>query len=86
VDTVSGLPQVLETLSGVISPEIQNSLVSKVEAAAQSSDAEKINAAVNQLNAFINEVEAQRGKKISDEAADLLINYALNAARGLMAQ
>ncbi len=30
-------------------------------------------AAVNQLDAFINQVEAQRGKKISDEDADALI-------------
>jgi len=30
------------------------------------------------LNAFINQVEAQRGKKISEEAADMLIAYANN--------
>tara|TARA_B100001123_G_scaffold213524_1_gene241118 strand:- start:11502 stop:11666 length:165 start_codon:yes stop_codon:yes gene_type:complete len=33
-------------------------------------------AAVNQLEAFINKVEAQRGKKISDEDADTLIALA----------
>jgi len=36
------------------------------------------NAAIGQLEAFINQVEAQRGKKISIEAADLLIGYAEN--------
>ena len=34
------------------------------------------NAAINQLNAFINQVEAQRGKKITDEDADALISAA----------
>lgn len=32
-------------------------------------------AAVNQLKAFVNKVEAQRGKKLSDEQADLLIAW-----------
>ena len=31
------------------------------------------NAAINKLNAFINQVEAQRGKKITDGQADELI-------------
>jgi len=34
------------------------------------------NAAINKLNAFINQVEAQRGKKITDEDADVLISAA----------
>ena len=33
----------------------------------------RIMPAVNQLNAFINQVEAQRGKKISEADADALI-------------
>ncbi len=33
-------------------------------------------AAVNTINAFINAVEAQRGNKISDEDADMLISIA----------
>jgi len=33
-------------------------------------------AAINSLEAFINEVEAQRGKKISDAEADALIALA----------
>jgi hypothetical protein len=35
-------------------------------------------AAIGQLQAFINEVQAQRGKKITSETADLLIAYARN--------
>jgi len=34
--------------------------------------------ATNILQAFINQIEAQRGKKISEEAADMLIAYANN--------
>lgn len=33
----------------------------------------KINSVVNQLGAFTNEVQAQRGKKIQEAAADDLI-------------
>jgi hypothetical protein len=36
------------------------------------------NAAVNKLNAFINHVEAQRGKKITEDQADDLISKANN--------
>jgi len=52
---------------------IENSLVSKLENAIQSVDRGQHNAASNQLEAFINEVEAQRGKKITEEQADELI-------------
>ena len=41
-------------------------------------------AAVNQLEAFWNEIEAQREKKISNEAADLLIAYADNLLTKLL--
>ncbi|MCK5560220.1 MAG: hypothetical protein KAJ51_06485, partial [Thermoplasmata archaeon] len=50
-----------------------NSLISKLENAQKSLDKGQDNAAVNQLNAFINEVEAQRGKKLTDAQADELI-------------
>jgi hypothetical protein len=59
-----------------VSDETKNSLVSKVENAQKSADKEKADTAINQLNAFINEIQAQRGKKISEEAADDLIAYA----------
>ncbi len=52
---------------------IENSLISKLENAQKSLDKGQDNAAVNQLNAFINEVEAQRGKKLTDAQADELI-------------
>lgn len=79
IDTLAGLSQVLETLPDeVLSTETKNSLVSKVDNAQKSADKEVINAAINQLEAFINEVEAQKGKKISEEVANMLIEYAQN--------
>ncbi len=55
---------------------IQNSLISKLENAKKSLEKGKEKAARNQLQAFIQEVEAQRGKKITDEQADKLVDWA----------
>ena len=55
---------------------IENSLVSTLNAAIASLDRENYNAATNQLTAFVNKVEADRGKKISDADADALIRTA----------
>ena len=71
------LSQLINALpDDVLSDEIKNSLTSKVDNALKSVDKEKDAAAINMLEAFINQIEAQRGKKISDEAADMLIAYA----------
>ena len=79
IDTLDGLQQIIDALPDeVLSDEIKNSLVSKVNNALKSVDKEKDNAAINMLEAFIKEIEAQRGKKISEEAADMLIEYANN--------
>ena len=58
---------------------IDNSLDAKLEAtlaALEALNAEQRNDAVNKLSAFINEVEAQRGKKITQEHADYLASEA----------
>ncbi len=52
---------------------IENSLVSKLEAAINSLDNGQEKVAINKLDAFINQVEAQRGKKLSEAEADSLI-------------
>jgi PKD repeat protein len=52
---------------------IENSLISKLENAIKLMEKGKYNAASNLLEAFMNEVEAQRGKKITDDQADYLI-------------
>jgi len=55
---------------------IENSLVSKIDAAAKSFDKGKTKTLINQLEAFVNEVNAQDKKKLSEEQAALLLEYA----------
>lgn len=89
IDNIGGLNQLIQTLvaEGVsIDQQLQNSLLSKVENAQKSADKENICAAVNQLQAFKNEVNAQRDKKISNDAADLVITYVNNVIAGLLDQ
>lgn len=87
IDTIVGLQTTIETLPDeVLSNETKNSLISKVDNALKSLDKEKDNAAINQLQAFINEVNAQRGKKISEEVADMLIAYANNVIARIEAE
>ena len=77
IDSVSRLTTLVETLvnEGVIDEQMENSLISKITNAWNSADKENICAAVNQLEALINQVNAQRGKKISDAAADQVNTY-----------
>ena len=55
---------------------ISNSLLAKLASASRSLDQWKEKPAKNKLNAFINEVEAQAGKKIPEEQAAELISMA----------
>ncbi len=77
IDSISGLISLVEVLvaEDFINEPIQNSLLSKIYNASKSIDKENIYAAVNQLQALINQVNAQRGKKISDDAVDQVIAY-----------
>jgi hypothetical protein len=52
---------------------IQNSLNSKLKGVLDDSGRHKTAVVINKLEAFIKEVQAQRGKHITEEAADLLI-------------
>jgi hypothetical protein len=58
-------------------PGIANSLVAKIEAPRAPWSRQKVQAYLNRLDALVHEVEAQRGKHISEWAADLLITDAL---------
>jgi hypothetical protein len=51
-----------------------------------SSDKDNLCAAVNELKALQNQIEAQKGKKISAEAADLLIAYVNNLISQLISR
>jgi hypothetical protein len=55
---------------------IENALVSKLDNAIQSLDRGNDEAALGQLHAFINQVNAQRGKALSEAVADALIAQA----------
>jgi beta propeller repeat protein len=63
----------------------ENSLISILQNVCQSLEKSNNNTAVNILNAFINEVAAQSGKKITENDAEGLISFAhmiLNAIQG----
>jgi len=71
----------LDVLKGIIvglkiPKGLKNSLLSKLENVLHSLDHHKIKAAIHQLRAFINFVEAQRGKKLSREEAKELMSTA----------
>jgi hypothetical protein len=87
IDTVGGLTDVVGVLEdeGVLDETVASPLISKVESAVKSADKDNICAAINQLEAFKKQVNAQRGKKISDEAADDLIAYADSVIAALLA-
>jgi hypothetical protein len=59
-----------------------NSLMSQLRAALASLERGNFNSARGQLGAFINHVEAQQGKKISDSAAAELIAQAQSILAG----
>ena len=77
IDGFSGLKDIVDSLvtEGVIDDTLRTSILQKIANAERSADKENICAASNQLGAFINEVNAQRGGKVSDEAADEVIAY-----------
>jgi Tol biopolymer transport system component len=88
IDNIAGLTDTLEALvqEGVIEEELQNSLLSKVENAEKSATKDNICAAINQLESLKNQVNAQRGNKISDEAADEIIAYTDSVIAYLLSQ
>jgi hypothetical protein len=61
----------------------ENSLKDKLNNIQNSIDDGNIATAINQLNAFINQVNALRGKKITNDEADMLVQYATNLINSL---
>jgi len=80
IDDIGELHAVFDTLfaSGAVDTTLHNSLNAKIDAAVAAHTRENICAAVNVLGALKNQVEAQRGKKVSEEAAALLLPYITN--------
>lgn len=85
VATLEDLPETVRELGRrgeVTNWGVLNSLVQKAENALASKENGNINAARNQLEAMIHELNAQSGKQVSHRAADLLrgdIQYVLNS-------
>ena len=88
IDSFSGLNDLVAKLvmEEVISEQMQNSLISKINNAESSLERDKICAAIVQLNAFENQTEAQRGKKISDAAVDPVIAFSNSVSAFLQSQ
>ncbi|MBC8554506.1 MAG: thrombospondin type 3 repeat-containing protein, partial [Candidatus Brocadiales bacterium] len=77
IDSVDDMPTLIESIT--LPQGVENSLLSTVNNAKKSLDKGNDKAAINQMKAFINNVNAQRGKKISDEEAQMLIDFAESA-------
>jgi hypothetical protein len=74
IDSVDDMPALIESVT--LPQGVENSLLSTVSNAQKSLDKGNTKAATKQMRAFINSVKAQRGKKISDEDAQTLIDFA----------
>ena len=88
IDSFAGLVDMVANLvsEDVISTTMQNSLLSKVSNAEKSAGKENVCAAINELEAFKSQVDAQTGKKISAEAATQVKDYADSVALYLLSQ
>lgn len=88
IDNTTGLIDLCDRLvaEGVIAPQLQNSLTKKIENAQKKLDKDNICTAINGLESLINQVNAQRGKKISNEAADQVIAYTESVIAWLTSQ
>lgn len=69
--------------SGDITGNAENGLLVKLKAIQPEITAGQVDAAVNELNTFINEVQAQQGKMISAAAANTLIAKAQEVIAGM---
>jgi hypothetical protein len=83
-DTAAGLRQLVAAAPvSAIASNNRTSLLAKVDGAISSLKKGNKKAAIGQLQLFISEVQAQRGKKIAIQTADLLIAYARNVIAGI---
>lgn len=82
--SVTGLASMTEAFieDGSIDKRMKSSLLSKLDNAKASIEKGNMHAAVNQLEAMIKQINAQRGKKIADAAADGMIAYTNNLING----
>lgn len=85
IDTFGGLLELIEGASEEdISHQVKNRLSKQVVGIMAAVAKGNINAAINRLGAFQNQVEAQQGHKISEAMAVILIAYADNLIAELL--
>ena len=86
IDSFRGLSDLVARLvvEEVISSTMENSLLSKVSNAENTLGKENVCTAINELEAFKNQVDAQTGKKISADAATEVKEYADSVALFLL--
>ncbi|HXI03309.1 MAG TPA: hypothetical protein VNI57_09040 [Candidatus Saccharimonadales bacterium] len=75
-DTIDGLKVIVQGLN--LDNNVQNGLLNKLDDASRLLAKGNVSSAINKLNDFINQVEAQRGSALTDAEADLLVAYANN--------
>ena len=75
-DSLAGLRTIVEGLT--IASQVKNGLLGKLDEAQKALDRNNTRVAINKLQAFIDQVEGQRGQGISESDADLLVAYANN--------
>ena len=77
VVTIEGLICAVQraVTEGLVAPELETSLIAKLEAARASRDRGNTTAEVKQLEAFIQQLAAQRGKKVEPTFADLATGW-----------
>jgi hypothetical protein len=77
LDPVAATAALLTTTTSLGLPQgLTNSLLTKLQAAESSFAQGNTKAGTNQLNAYINEVQAQRGKQLTAQQADRLMGQA----------
>ena len=88
LDNFGGLTGFISSLvtSNVIDQNLAKPLIAKVANSEKSATKNNICATVNQLEAFKNQIEAKRGKPLSDEVADQLVQYADNIISQFLAK
>ena len=86
IDDLDNLYGMIDTLvgEGAISDVLANSLRAKLDAAMRSYTSSNVCAAVHELGALKNQIIAQTGKKVSQEAAAQLLPYITNVQNFLM--
>jgi hypothetical protein len=87
IDKLTDLGAFVETLfaTGTIDLTMHNSVYSKIDAAVAAATAGQVCTAVNQLGALKNEIEAHTGRKVSEDAALVLVEFITNAQTYMLA-